>query len=164
MKYFFLVSILLTGMHSFAQDDLSPVKNTKNQKKIDKQIESLEKAGAFRIDSVDIGGEKIDSFAVYPGGTPGWRAYLTKSIMLDVLFAAIEKGLPEGRYDVWVEFIVHENGTVSHIKPITQFGYGLEEGAKKIIVQSGVWSPAIAAGKKVASRTKIFMTFRVESE
>lgn len=45
----------------------------------------------------------------------------------------MSKGAPSGGYVVQIGFIVKEDGTVTDIKPITNFGYGMEEETIRVI-------------------------------
>lgn len=112
----------------------------------------------MEIDLFSLSGEKIDSFAFYPGGEQAWITYLQGYNRIDS-YKAKEAGIADGEYIVWVEFIVHEDGIISDITPLSQVGYGLENAVIKIVEQSGLWEPAIANGKKTASRTKFSFVF-----
>ena len=134
-----------------------PQKNKKdkdNQEQIIAYIDSLRKIGAFKPDSIGINGEKIDSSAEYPGGVNAMSKYIIDHFPNDILDNAGEKGIKNGQYLVWIEFIVNEAGILSDFRPITNFGFGLEEGFIKLIQNSGVWIPAQSNGKKMASKIK----------
>jgi hypothetical protein len=165
MRYFLLVIIFLTATTCFAQKSKKKQERLHaQQNEINRQLDSLQYAGALEKDSASLSGEKIDSFAEYPGGDQGWRVYLEKSYVMKVLNQAVDMGIPEGMYTVWVEMIIHEDGSVSDIKPLTAFGYGLEKGSVRIIRESGQWIPATANGKKVASKHKRRVLYRISSE
>jgi hypothetical protein len=161
MKYLFLLLTFLAGTASFAQKGKT---GKKQQTHIDTYLDSLKGSGALEKETVGINGEKIDSFAAYPGGLTAWRKYLEKSSLMNVMNQALEESIPLGQYHVWVEMIVHEDGTVSDLKPITHFGYHLEEGVIKVVEDSGHWKPAISNGKPVASKVKYMQSFNFSME
>jgi protein TonB len=100
--------------------------------------------------------------AAFPGGTEAWKKYLEK--FLDPQLPA-EKGAPEGRYTVLIEFVVDKEGNLSDIKALTNLGYGMEEEAIRVIKQTmnkGIrWSPAEQNGMKVKAFRKQPITFVV---
>jgi periplasmic protein TonB len=79
-----------------------------------------------------------------------------------------EKGAPEGRYTVLVEFIVDKEGNLSDIKALTSLGYGMEDEAMRVIRQTiskGLkWKPAEQNGIKVKAFRKQPITFIVSGE
>jgi hypothetical protein len=152
MKYsFFLIAMLFAGT-TFSQ-----------QKKINQHLESLREAGAFKIDTTGINGEKIDSVAHFPGGQQLWSQYIVRnhSLLLDV---PRDKGVEDGKYIVWVAFTVNTDGTLTDIAAITKFGYGLEEGLIKLLKNSGKWIPATSDNINIASRVKLSQYLAFSSE
>ncbi len=145
MVFFFFTNL------SFSQESK---KEKENQKQIAAYIDSLGRSGAFKHDTTGINGEKIDSWAEYPGGRDAWGKYITDNFPNNMLFTAEERGIKRGKYLVWIEFIVNENGVLSDFRPITNFGFGLEEGFIKLVQNSGVWVPAQSNEKKIDSRVK----------
>lgn len=103
--------------------------------------------------------------ATFPGGADAWKRYLEKN--LDPQLPS-EKGAPEGRYTVIVEFVVDKEGNVSDVKALTNLGYGMEEEAMRVIKQTvskGIkWTPAEQNGMKVKAFRKQPITFVVSEE
>lgn len=103
--------------------------------------------------------------ATFPGGTEAWKKYLEN--FLDPQKPS-EKGAPEGRYTVIVEFVVDKEGNVSDVKALTSLGYGMEEEAMRVIKQTvskGIkWTPAEQNGMKVKAFRKQPITFVVSEE
>lgn len=158
MRYLIILSLVLLPAVVFGQ------KKEINQKKIDKQLSILDNEGVFKQDSLGLNGEIIDERADFPGGEEAWRKYLVKNFPQQIIDRAMEKGVLDGVYKIWVELIVNASGEISDVRPLTKFGYGLETGAVKYISDSGPWKPAVSNGKKISSKVKKFMSFSFESE
>jgi periplasmic protein TonB len=95
----------------------------------------------------------------FPGGDTTWNRY--KKINLGN-FNPANNGAPKGVYEVMIRFIVRKNGTIYDIKPETNFGYGMEDIAVKLIQYSPKWLPAMHNGFIVTSFYKQLFTFIVE--
>jgi antitoxin component YwqK of YwqJK toxin-antitoxin module len=92
----------------------------------------------------------------FAGGVQAWMRFLTKNINAHI---PGEKGAPRGQYTIIVQFIVHTNGSVSDITPLTKFGYGMEEEVIRLIKVSPPWIPAQQYGKNVKAYRKQPITF-----
>lgn len=134
----------------------------KYQRNISAYLDSVQAAGALVNDSIGINGERIDSFADFPGGLQAWKEYKRKHYPNDVLLNAYDHGIKSASYIVWVEFIVEEDGSLSNFRSITNFGFGLEQGFIKLIKKSGTWVPALSNGKKIASKIKRSQVFEFQ--
>ena len=96
----------------------------------------------------------------YPGSEKGWFKYLQSSNTISqVIDSAISKGIPKGKYTVWIWFMVDKKGNISELKSLTSNGYGLEEGAMQIIRESGKWIPGTNGKRKIATYRKQPITF-----
>src|SRR5258705_5440126 len=96
----------------------------------------------------------------YPGSEKGWFKYLQSSNTISqVIDSAISKGIPKGKYTVWIWFIVDKKGNISELKSLTSNGYGLEEGAMQIIRESGKWIPGTNGKRKIATYRRQPITF-----
>jgi hypothetical protein len=73
------------------------------------------------------------------------------------------KDAPVGKYQVIALFIVGADGTVKDVKPLTKFGYDMEEEVVRVIENSGKWTPAMQNGKPVNAYRKQPVTFIVGS-
>jgi hypothetical protein len=100
--------------------------------------------------------EKVDIEAGFPGGMDGWRKYLDKNLNLKV---PQKNGAPVGCYPVAVQFVVDKNGNITEVKPLTDFGYGMEDEVVKIIRNGPKWIPATQNGKPVKAYRKQTVTF-----
>src|SRR5215470_9084886 len=74
--------------------------------------------------------EKVEVEAQFPGGDAAWRKFLERNLRGDV---ASENGAPAGVYMVLIQFIVDKEGNVSDIKPLTNWGYGMEKEVLRLI-------------------------------
>jgi hypothetical protein len=105
--------------------------------------------------------EKVEIEASFPGGIPGWRSFLERNL---IAMVPVDKGAPNGRYLVIVQFIVNREGGISDIKPLTMEGYGMEQEVVRIMKKSPSWTPAIMNGKPVNAYRKQPVTFMAAQE
>jgi hypothetical protein len=156
MRYTFLILALLFCSAGFSQFTIIP------KKKIDKHLSKLSESGKLDRETTGINGEKIDSFAHYPGGEAAlqvaYKKYMSE-IMQRVKFT---RRLPIGDFTIWISFIVNADGTLSDFMPVTQFGYAMEEAHFEIYQRSGNWVPAKANGVNIASRVKVSHPFEMK--
>jgi Gram-negative bacterial TonB protein C-terminal/GldM third domain len=147
MNFRLLVSILFIGMPF--------VVSAQNENQKDTLI-------VFSNNSTKIGiFEKVDIAASFSGGDLEWRRFLERNLRGDV---AAENGAPSGIYTVVMQFVVDKDGNISDIKPLTQFGYGMEEEVVRILKKSPKWSPAMQNGKPVKAYRKQPITFMIETD
>ena len=104
---------------------------------------------------------KTEVEAQFPGGKEGWQSYLQKNLNAST---PVDKGAPEGSYTVQVQFIVHPDGYLSDIKPLTHHGYGMEEEVVQLIKKGPKWVPAEQNGHAVASIRKQPVTFVISKQ
>lgn len=93
--------------------------------------------------------------AYYPGN---WSQLLNESIRNDI---ALRNGAPVGIYNVIVQFVINQDGAVTDIRPLTYFGYGMEDEVIRAIRKSGRWVPAVQNGKAVKTYRKQPIIFQV---
>ncbi len=105
--------------------------------------------------------EKVESEARFPGGETKWKQYLEYNFNKSVLN---DPKIPKGDYTVVIQFIVDDRGDISDIRPLTKFGYGMEEEAVRMIAKGPKWSPAFEKGNPVTSYKKQLITFVVGKE
>jgi gliding motility-associated GldM-like protein/TonB-like protein len=103
---------------------------------------------------------KVEREASYPGGEIAWKKFLQQNLNAGV---AVANGAPAGLYSVSVQFIVDKDGNVTDIKPLTNWGYGMEAEVVRIIKKAEGWSPASIDGKPVKAYRKQPVTFMVEA-
>ncbi|MBS1919210.1 MAG: energy transducer TonB [Bacteroidetes bacterium] len=105
--------------------------------------------------------EKVEIEAQFPGGDAGWRKYLERNLSG---FNPADNGAPAGTYTTYVQFVVDKDGNISDVKPLTNYGYGMEDEAVKVIKKGPKWTPAIQNGRKVKAYRKQPITFVVQEE
>jgi len=70
-----------------------------------------------------------------------------------------ENGAPDTIYEVSISYVIDENGNVTDINPLTNYGYGMEEEiAVTIQKTSGYWKPAKI--NKEAVKCRLINTFK----
>ena len=85
---------------------------------------------------------------IFKGGKSKWQQFLSNE--LDN-FLPQKFGAPPGEYKVILKFIINEEGKVTNVKALTNFGYGMETEAKRFMLKSPNWFPAYINGKFVKS-------------
>jgi hypothetical protein len=104
---------------------------------------------------------KVEIPPSFPGGTKAWIEYLQKNINA---LLPVDSGAPAGTYKVIVQFIVHEDGSVSDLQSKTKHGYGMEAEAIRIINIGPKWNPAIQNGRIVTAYIQLPITFQISEE
>lgn len=104
---------------------------------------------------------EIETPPEFPNGYAGWRNFLFNNLHENV---PLEYGAPSGRYTVIVGFTIDKEGTLSDIKPLTNFGYGMEEEVIRLMLKSGKWKPGMQSGKFVRCQFKQPITFFLRPE
>ena len=103
---------------------------------------------------------RIEIEAEYPGGVAAWKKFLEKNLDPGV---TAKNNAPVGKYSPIAVFIVDKDGSLSEVKALTKFGYGIEDEMLRVITKSGKWSPASQDGKPVRAYRKQPLTFLVSS-
>lgn len=107
-------------------------------------------------DTTVYGFDKVEKEASFPGGDKAWMQFLTKNLNGAT---PLEHGAPNGKWTIWIQFIVDEDGNLSEFKPLTHWGYGMEEEGLRILKKSPKWVPAQKDGKNVRTFRKQPITF-----
>ncbi len=105
--------------------------------------------------------DKRDTPASFPGGDPAWKSYL--EIMVNA-HVPIDSGAPPAVYTAMVQFIVHEDGSLSDVKALTKHGYGMENEAMRVIKTGPKWIPAKQNGHIVRAYVQQPITFAIAEE
>jgi hypothetical protein len=100
----------------------------------------------------------VEKEAYFPGDEKSWRNFLAKNLNANV---PVKNRAPEGTYMVLVQFIVDKEGQVTDIKPLTKFGFGMEEEVVRILKKAPRWTPAFQFGRNVKAYRKQPVTFVV---
>jgi hypothetical protein len=118
------------------------------------------------LTSFDKNGKTVDTLigkpeveAAFPGGNTAWTRYLEKSLGG---FNPADYGADNGKWQVLVRFLVDTDGTISNIKPETNFGHKMEEMVVTLLKKGPKWKPAIHNGKPVKALRLQPVTFIVE--
>lgn len=90
----------------------------------------------------------------YPGGIPKFYEFLSR----DIKYPALAK---ENNIQgvVKVSFMVEKDGSLTNIMALTNFGYGLEEEAVRVMKRSKNWEPGLVDGKPVRVKYTIPIKF-----
>jgi antitoxin component YwqK of YwqJK toxin-antitoxin module len=99
--------------------------------------------------------------AQFPGSDVSWRMYLEKNLDSEV---PVYMKAPAGIYQVKVQFIVKEDGSLVDIKTLTNHGYGMEKEVMRIMKKSPLWIPAVQYGRKVKAYRLQPVTFVVQEK
>jgi protein TonB len=98
----------------------------------------------------------LDMPARYDGD---WVKFLTRNLNAEV---PVENGAPVGRYNVMVQFVVDREGNLSDIVPLTNFGFGMEQEAIRVLKKAKGWKPGMQHGHEVKCYHRQPITFVVE--
>lgn len=104
---------------------------------------------------------KVEIEAGFPGGAGAWQKFLERNLNGQT---PSDNGAPEGSYRVMVQFVVDKEGNVSDVKPLSSYGYGMEDEAVKAIKKGPKWIPAEQNGRKVKAYRTQPIVFQVTAE
>lgn len=110
------------------------------------------------IDSISL---RPDIEASFPGGVSAWRKYLERNLNGQ---AGVDNGIPTGTYAIMVHFEVSIDGSISNVTAETNYGYGLEAEAVKIIRDGPKWLPAMRNGVAINAYRRQPVLFVITEE
>jgi hypothetical protein len=84
--------------------------------------------------------------ATFKEGEDDWRRYVQQKLNPQV---PITKGAKAGIYTVLIQFVVAADGSIKEITPLTNFGFGMEQEAIRVIRSAPKWKPAVQFGQNV---------------
>jgi periplasmic protein TonB len=90
-----------------------------------------------------------------------WVKFLTRNLNANT---PVDNGAPAGRYNVIMQFVVDKEGNLSDIKALTDYGFGMEQEAIRVLKKAKGWKPGIQNGREVKSYHKQPITFIVEEQ
>jgi periplasmic protein TonB len=122
-------------------------------------IDTTQKIMALDPSDDNIVFTKTEIDAKFPGGDSAWFTYLGNNLKYDT---PINNGAPKGNYKVMIRFIVSRDGSITDVVSETNYGFGMELEAIKIIKNSPSWIPAMQNGRIVNSYRRQPLTFVVE--
>lgn len=94
----------------------------------------------------------------YPGGEKELHQYL--SLHLHYPSEAIAQRV-EG--EVWVNFVIGEDGMIKDIKTVKKLGYGCEEEAERVVRSMPRWRPATRNGRPISIHYKLPVVFELSA-
>lgn len=100
----------------------------------------------------------VDVEAAFPGGAKAWKKFIESKLDASV---PVKKGSGPGKFNIIIQFIVHKDGSISDITPLTNIGYGMEEEAMRVIKKSRKWEPATINGNPVNAYRRQIIFFGV---
>jgi Gram-negative bacterial TonB protein C-terminal len=110
----------------------------------------------IKIEDDDVPFTKTEIEAEFPGGVKEWKKHLMDNLDRRIMD---KNGVPNGTYVVVIKFIVAKDGTLSDFVAETDYGYGLEKEALRIIKISPKWTPAKQNGNIVRAYKRQPITF-----
>jgi len=90
-----------------------------------------------------------------------WEKFLLKNLNANI---PVDNGAPAGRYKVIIQFVVDKEGNVSDIKALTNYGYGMEQEAIRVLKRASKWEPAFQNNTHVKAYRMQPITFEVMEE
>jgi protein TonB len=92
-----------------------------------------------------------------------WKKHLESNLMPYIEKAARKK-MPAGQYMVMIRFLVEKDGSISDVMALNDPGYGLANGAVKVLKSGPNWKPGTVNGKTVRSYHTQPITFVIAVE
>jgi protein TonB len=90
-----------------------------------------------------------------------WVKFLTRNLNANT---PVDNGAPTGKYTIIIQFVVDKDGNLSDIVALTNYGYGMEQEAIRVLKKAKGWKPGIQNGHEVKSWHKQPITFVVEEQ
>jgi len=90
-----------------------------------------------------------------------WVKFLTRNLNPSI---PIDNGAPAGTYKIIIQFVVDLDGNLSDIKALTNYGYGMEQEAIRVVKKANGWEPAFQNGRHVKAYRMQPITFVVTEE
>jgi len=103
---------------------------------------------------------KAETEPKFPDTNGGFISFLQKNLNADI---PSKKGAKPGTYEVQIGFIVDVDGKLYDMKPLTKYGYGMEDEVLRVLRISPDWVPAKQNGKAVTFYKKQSVTFIVSN-
>jgi protein TonB len=93
-----------------------------------------------------------------PGGMVIWNKYLRRALNADI---GRQNGAPAGAYTINIRFLITRNGSIDSVMAISDYGYGMEQEAIRVIQQAPKWCPAQKHGRYQPQWAQHFIIFTV---
>ena len=101
---------------------------------------------------------RVETPAIFENGSDCWDQYLEKYINKNIAKIC---GAPGGTYTVTIQFLISKDGKVNTTQAISNYGYGMEDEAMRVINNSPIWIPATQNGRKINGYKRQLITFKV---
>ncbi len=92
--------------------------------------------------------KETDTPPAFKGGQAAWIKFLEQSLNFTIPY---NNYAPPGTYKVVVQFEVSKDGIIGNLKPLTNFGFGMEQEIVRLLSKRPQWNPAIRNGQPVAA-------------
>lgn len=96
------------------------------------------------------------------GGIGAWQRFLSNGLQRMLESKANSRQWSVGQRSVAIRFIVEKDGSLSDLKPLTQYGGGLEEEIIRLFEKAPRWTPGRQWGKPVRSYHTQPLTFVIQ--
>ncbi|HUC79542.1 MAG TPA: energy transducer TonB [Flavisolibacter sp.] len=92
-----------------------------------------------------------------------WRKHL-ESNLLHYIENAANRNMKAGVYTVNIRFLVEKNGSISDVKALNDPGFGLAQGAVRVVRTGPKWTAGEVNGMKVRSYHTQPITFMIQEQ
>lgn len=99
----------------------------------------------------------VDTLPSFIGGEEAWKKYLKKNMKYPK-----KAWWEELEADVYLEFVVRKDGSITDIAHLTVNGWGFEEEAVRLLKNSPKWKPGIKNKVPVNYHAKLSIPFRLK--
>jgi protein TonB len=133
--------LLITGLlyftiNGFSQTTIDSSATKAGKDSVISQTVGTDSVSAHPYDPTQVVFTKAE---VEPKSPSNWNSYLKNNL---IAAAGANNGAPPGKYTVVIEFIVGTDGSIHDVRAATNFGYGMEEEAIRVVKNSPNWIPA----------------------
>lgn len=91
-----------------------------------------------------------------------WGKFLETNLNAEI---PVNNGAPSGRYPIVIRFTIDENGNIISTEALTNYGYGMEQEAIRVIKKANArWEAPFQNGVKLKASMKQQITFIVPEE
>jgi periplasmic protein TonB len=92
-----------------------------------------------------------------------WRKHLENNL-LPYIENAARRNMKPGQYTVNIRFLVEKDGSISDVKALNDPGFGLAQGAVRVVRTGPKWDAGEVNGRKVRSYHTQPITFIIQEE
>lgn len=121
----------------------------------------VKKCDCFTTEGVKLDSKQCEMREAKYVNDVAWSNFVARTLNADV---PVKKKAPLGDYMVLVEFVVSKDGKIEDIRPLTSFGYGMEQEVERMLKKSPRWTPALQFGRPVRAYRLQPITFSVTQD